>query len=127
VIKWLYYLALGELMQAFLMAPDPGAKGSLELIAVPIMVAVGQIDVPGRLMGLKPIQAFAGDPGVDQHRRIGGSDIVRMDLLLDALMEGRPVVDAGKDLLHKRPLFRISGSIARIIHKKRRTSFNPLI
>jgi hypothetical protein len=79
-----------------------------EALGVSRMQAGGQDDLlrpdAGALEGLQPL---VGDHGVDHDA--GGLDPVRADLHADRVAEGRPVVDAGKDLAHRHHL-RSSGS-----------------
>src|SRR5512147_899776 len=92
-----HFLSFRKLVEAVLVAPDLGAESAGKPITVPIMVLVGQITILGRLPSLEPLQPLGWHPRVDQDGWLGGSHIVRrMNVLLDTLMKGDPVKEAGK-------------------------------
>src|SRR5512144_2616031 len=100
MLEGVHFLSFGKLVEAVLVAPDLGAESAGKPITVPIMVTVGQITILGRLPSLEPLQPLGWHPRVDQDGWLGGSHIVRMNILLDPLVKGAPVKETGQALLH---------------------------
>jgi hypothetical protein len=67
---------------------------------VAVVVAVGQVDVLRRAVRGEPFDALRRNARVDQHGRVGGVDVIGMDIGLDAFVEGLPVENAGQDFFH---------------------------
>jgi hypothetical protein len=84
-------------------APDRESESFPETVAVTKVVPVRQKGVGGRT-GLEGVEAIGGDAGVDDNGGIGGRKVIRVNRLADPFVEGRPVVNAGKDFLHLRLL-----------------------
>ena len=101
VLERLDLLPLLELVQAVLVAPDLAAKPLLEPVAVAVVVPIREVDVLGEGVTLEPVGTLGGNEGIDQACRLGPLDVVGMDFAVDSLMESRPVVQAGQNLIHR--------------------------
>jgi len=74
-----------------------------ETAAVPVVETVSEVDVRWGIMLPEPSDLFIGDPRVDEIRRLGVRDVIRMDVLSYAFVERRPVEYARQDFLHVSP------------------------
>jgi hypothetical protein len=86
------------------MTPDLGTEGFFELVAVPVVEAVGEKNVRRFGMIFKPLESFLRHPRIDQHRRIGAGEETGVNSLADPFVEGGPVKNARKNLFHWRLL-----------------------
>ena len=87
-----------ELLQATPDAVHRAAEDIAQLPGVPVVVAVGEEEMLGPAVLLKPAEPRRRDHRIDQHPF--GSEIVRADLAANALPQPLPVPKAGSDLLH---------------------------
>jgi len=93
-----------QLVQAVADAVHRRAEGIAELPCVAVVVTVREQQVPGPAMLVEPADSLRRDHRVDQDAL--ERQVVGADLAADALAEGLPVPETGRDLLHEPSLAR---------------------